>query len=473
MNILEDYLLQITGCLRLPAAELAPRLARLLSVQPMTNPFVVKINNLGILDEKQVAGAIKRRNWHNGDWAAFDIAAKSFVVLANQINPWSMLESFDLYSTYLNDISVAFSNKTKGHVLSPLFKDVVEAIIPMAKQLDSQMLLQELHRKLRLNYVAAILLKGFNHIRSLLGANDHIETMKKSIMLFLGGRLCLIYFQLSNPLLCQNVFSNMNNANLHISAFPLSEQMFYRYFLAKFYMVKYQFVDAYQHLMWCLQNLPLNYTKNNKNATIILRDLIPLGMVLGKRPNFAAFMQTYYTEPSRVPPFFKLYSQLSAAIGCGSMYQVHQILNDESNLQFLKNNSLDLIIASKSFVLTLRNLIRLVWLMGGKQNRLKYDDLGAALKVSLGNLDILSVTTLSLAATQGNTDTPSFNLVVENCLVTLIDQNLLKGKVFPRLRVASLAKTEVFPSVDMINFIKFGNGAEGTLAYADKWMKEI
>lgn len=471
MNVIEDFLQQITGCFRLQTAEQATRLAWLLSVQPTTNPYVVKINNLGFVDVHQVTEAIERRNWHNGDWPAFDVAAKSFIIMANQINPWSLLESFDLYATYLNDVSVAFSNKSKGHLLSPLFKDVVEAIIPMAKQLDLQMLLQELHRKLRLTYVAAILLKGFNHIRSLLGANDHIEAMKKSIMLFLGGRLCLIYFALSNPLLCQNVFSNMNNANLHISTFPKNEQMFYRYFLAKFYMVKYQFVDAYQHLMWCLQNLPINYTRDNKNATIILRDLIPLGMILGKIPNFAVFLQTYYTEPSKVPPFFTLYAQLSAAIKCGSMHQVHQILNDENNFQFLKKHNLDLIVASKSFVLTLRNLVRLVWLMGGKQNRLNYDHIGVALKVSLGNLDISSVTTLSLAATLGNTDTQAFNLVVENCLVTLIDQNLLKGKVFPRLRVASLAKTEVFPSVHAINFLKFGNGAEGTLAYADKWMK--
>ncbi|WPK23512.1 hypothetical protein PUMCH_000753 [Australozyma saopauloensis] len=467
MDVLEDFLHHINGCLRTPAKVQPEKLALALSVNPAINPFVVRINNLGNLNYDQVALAIERRNWNNGDWSAFETVVKSYVRLCNQMNPWSRLESFDLFSTYLNDISVAFSNKTRGHLLAPLFRDIVETIVPMAKQLDMQMLIIELHRKLRLTYVAAIILKGFNHIRSLLGANDHIEARKKSIMLFLGGKLCLIYFIISNPLLCQNVFSNMNNANLHISAFPKNEQMFYRYYLAKFYMVKYQFVDAYQHLTWCLHNLPSNYVKDQKNTTIILRDLIPLGIILGKRPNLQSFQQRYYSLAAHTPLFFSLYAQLLGAIKSGSFQRLHAILNDSANFQFLKQNSLQIIVASKSFVLTLRNLVRLVWRLGGRVNRLNYDQIAQALEFSLGGLDIASVTS------QMATSFPvsSNNLIVENCLVTLIDQNLLRGKVFPRLRVASLAKTDVFPAVDKINFLKFGNGAEGTMAYADKWME--
>lgn len=471
MDVLEDFLHHISGCLRLSDKDQSARLAIVLSVNPRVNGFAARINNLGPLNRDQVIQAIERRKWHNEDWPAFDIVVNSLINLFNQLNPWSVLESFDLYSTYLNDVFVAFANKTKGHLLSSLFKETVEIVLPMAKQLDMQMLLKELHRKLRLTYVAAVLLKGFNHIRSLLGANDHIEAAKKRIMLFLGGKLCLIYFTLSNPLLCQNVFANMNNANFHISAFPKNEQMFYRYYLAKFYMMKYQFIDAYEHLFWCLRNTPLNHRKDNKNTTLILRDFIPVSIILGKLPNLTTILMMYYSSASTTPEFFLLYSNLLTAIKRGSLFDLHQILNDQRNIRFLKKNNLIMIVSSKSFILTLRNLLRRVWVLGGKVNRLHYDQVAVGLRVSLNNMDISTITSLDVGpSTQIQEEETMFYLNVENCLVSLIDQNLLKGKVFPRLRVVSLAKSEVFPAVDKIYFLKFGNGSEGSLSYMDKWM---
>lgn len=471
MDVLEDFLQHIGSALRLPPKQQCEKLAVYLSVHPEKNPYIVKINSLGPLNESLLIAAIERRKWHNDEWSAFDILVKSFLSLSNQLNPWSLLQSFDLYSTYLNDICVAFSNKSRGHLLTTLFRDVVDAVIPMAAHLDTQMALKELGRKPRLNYVAAVILKGFNHIRSLLGANDLAENMKKSVLLFLGARLCSIYFTLSNPLLCQNVFSNMNNANLHISAFPKEEQMFYRYNLARFYMVKYQLVDAYEHFMWCLRNVPTNYFKDNENVTSILRLVIPISIILGKRPNIEAFKQKYYTGPATTPSFFALYADLLGAIKCGSFFRLHQILNGEKNVQFLKQHSLHLFVASKSFILTLRNLLRSVWLIGGKQNRLSYNHVAIALRLSLNGLDISSVTTLDIDGMQPTAeDEVTFNFIVENCLVTLIDQNLLRAKVFPRLRVATLAKSEVFPAVDKVYFKFFGNGTEGTLSYGDKWM---
>lgn len=466
MDVLEEFLQQIGSCFRLPQKDQPLRLAYILSPNPRVSQYVVKINSLGLLNQNQIVATIERLRWHNEEWPAFEIAVKSFITLCNQINPWSLLESFDLYSTYLHDICVAFSNKSRGHLLTLLFKDVVEILIPMARQLDEKMLLKELRLNFRLTYVAAVVLKGFNHVRSLLGANDYIEDTKNSIMLFLGGRLCLIYFRISNPLLCQNVFSNMNNANLHISAFPRNEQVFYRYFLAKFYMVRYQFVDAFQHLTWCLRNIPLKY---HKNVTLILRDLLPLSIILGKRPLLQEFQRKFYSTEAELPSFFALYCDLLSAIKSGSFYQLHQVLNQESNLKFLKKTGLDLIVASKSFILTMRNLLRLVWVAGGKVSKLTYDEVGIALRMSLNGLDISALTTLA-SSNQGSFPDEDFDYIIENCLVTLIDQNLLKGKVIPRLRVVTLAKTDAFPSVDTIYFANFGNGPEGTLAYADRWM---
>lgn len=465
MDAVGDFLLQVQNATRLPVKLQPQRLLELLRVQPHANGAVVRFNNLGVLNEPQIEHAVEQRRLYSDEWAAFARAVASFVRLCNQLNAWSLLESFDLYTTYLNDLAVAFTHKNRGYLLAPLLQDTIEATIPLAVQLDTQLVEKEAHGMPRLTYIASLLLKIFNNIRSQLGAEDQLEAAKKAVMLYVGTRLCLTYFRLQNPLLCRNVFSNMNNANLMFRAYPPNQQLQYRYYLARFYIVKHQFVDAYTHLLWCLQHVPANYTAHNANVTRILRHLLPVSIILGKRPNYTAFAQVYY--PNTAPPAFLVpYSELGQAIRQGNFHHFHTLLNEKSNYAFLKQHQLALFIASKAMVVTLRNLLRKVWVLQGKQAKLDYDSIKAAFRVSLRELDLGMVSLLGTAGVPVALD----DFAVENCLITLIDQNLLRGKVFPRLRVVSLAKTEVFPSIDALNFLKFGNGPEGTLAGPDKWM---
>lgn len=468
MDVVHGFLLQVQNATKAPPAQQPQMLLSCLRLHPSLNPYVVQLNNVGNLEEEQIAQAVEMRHFFNDDWAAMNLVIVSFVHLANQLEPWSLLESFDLYSRYLNDLSIAFTNKARGHLLTPLLEDLIEFIIPLASRLDHQLLLKEKHRKPRLTYVASVLLRIFNSIRSLLGAGDHIEMMKKSIMLYIGARLCLVYFRLGNPLLCRNVFSNMNNANLQFHSYPMNQQLQYRYYLAKFYMVKYQFVDAFQHFSWCLQHCPPNHLQNNLNVTKILRDYLPVSIVLGKRPRIENFKSFFYTSQAQCPAFLDLYGQIVETVNRGSLFDFHQLINHPPNYEFLKLHYLLLFISIKTCVVILRNLVRKVWLAQGKHPRLDYDAIKVALELSLNGISINAVPAQTSLAQKPSA--PVDDLIVENCLITLIDQNLLKGKLFPRLRVVSLSKTVAFPSVDSINFVKFGNGTEGKLSYADKWM---
>lgn len=468
MDTVHNVLLQVQNATK-ASGKLQPRLIlNTLRLQPWFNRVIVQLNSVGNLEEEQISQAVEARRFFNEDWSHFELVVTSFILLSNQLNPWSLLESFDLYSRYLNDLSIAFTNKTKGHLLAPLLEDLIEFIIPLATKLDFLLLLVEKHRKPRLTYVASVLLRIFNSIRSLLGGGDHIEAVKKSIMLFIGTRLCLVYFRLSNPLLCRNVFSNMNNANLQFHSYLMNQQLQYRYYLAKFYLVKYLFVDAFQHFCWCLLHCPPNRMTDHVNVTKLLRDLLPVAMILGKRPNIQNFMSCYYSSPETCPPFLGLYQQIQISIKRGSFFQFHELMNNPANYEFLKRNYILLFLSTKACVVILRNLVKKVWIAQGKQARLDYDAIKTALRLSLNglNLDEVPAQSLGIARPEQALD----DLVVENCLITLIDQNLLKGKLFPRLRVVSLSKTGAFPSVDLINFIKFGNGAEGNLNHADKWM---
>lgn len=470
MNITNDFLQQLQAITRKQAKQQARELLNLLRLHPSLNPWVVKLYNIGSIDEKQVHEEIQRRNFYDDEWMAFQELVASFVILSNQLNPFSMLESFDLYASYINNLSIAFTNKSQGYLLTPLIQDTIDFIIPMATQVDMQLALVESGRKPRLVYLASLLLKMFNNIRSQLGAGDHIEAAKKSIMLLIGVRLCLTYFKLSNPLLCRNVFSNMNNANLRLSDFPKNQQIQYRYYLARFYMVKYQFVDAYQHFQWCLQNTPVNCIKDNANVTRILQKMIPLGMIIGKKPNFSNIYTTFYSSRENAPKFLDTFAALANAIEVGDLNTFSARLNEPHNYQMLKKHQLLLLFSEKTPLLILRNLVRKVWTLLGRQARLDFDSIKCALTVSLAGTPLNAINCFGLRVnSEGSADTID-DFVIENCLVTLIDQNLLKGKVFPRLRVVSLSKTGVFPPVAAISFVKYGNGSEGRLNYADKWM---
>lgn len=474
MNVVDDFTLQLHYATRLDPRQQGQRLLELLRVHPQANPYVVKLNAIGDLQEQQISVSVEKRNFFNGDWIAFDQAVVAFILLNNQMDPWSILQSFDLYANYLNSLSIAFTNKARGHLLTLLLQDTIEFVLPLAKQLDFQMLIKELHRKPRLTYIASILLKIFNNIRSQLGADDHIEAAKKSIMLFTGTKLCQAYFYIGNPLLCRNVFSNMNNAHLHFADYPANQQMQYRFYLAKFYVVKYQFVDAYTHFLWCLKNIPTVHARDHPNVTKILVEFLPVSIILGKRPNLTGFATTFYSADS-VPHFFSIYSEILSAIVRGSLHGLHQAIN--KNINFLTSTKMALLLSSKALIVTLRNLLRKVWALQGRSTRLEYDSVKAAIGFSLQGLSFATFAQIGGGGDAGMHFSDSWtrarvidDLTIENCFVSLIDQNLIRGKVFPRLRVVSLAKSDVFPPIAPINFLKFGNGVEGAVNAADEWI---
>ncbi|CUM67607.1 uncharacterized protein PRCAT00005307001 [Priceomyces carsonii] len=455
MDVLEEYLDRLSRCGGLSSNQQAVELLALLNLDPQTNPYIVKINSLPFKREKQIHEMIDSKHLYNDDWLAFNEVVFSFIKLSNQLNPWSVLESFDLYTLFLNDVSVAFSNYNRGQVLSYLVKSTINIIIPMAVKLDHQLYYKDNCARPRLAYLASILLKIFNNIRSQLGdTNDN--PLKKSIILFVGGKLCSIYFRLSNPLLCRNIFSNMNNANLSFTSFEINEQIRYRYYLARFYMMKDQLVDAYQNFTWCLLRCP--FLQNNRNITNILRYLLPISIVIGKRPNFAYLRTTYYTDE---PEFFGIYSLLYNYIRVGNIAGYNATV--VSNYKYLKQYDLLLLVASKAKVVLLRNLLKNIWKSTGRPLKLEYDTIRHGLQFALGpdrpHLDYLTLLC--------NVEDDS---TIENVLICLIDQNLLRGKIFSRLRAIALSKSNVFARLETINFTRFGHGIEGTMSTSDRWM---
>ena len=308
MEVLDTYLNEIFQCSNSPVNEQLIRLSNLLNINPAINPYIVRINNLPFLQDKYLNDLIDGKHFYKDEWLAFNEVVISFIRLSNQLNPWSSLESFDLYTTYINDLSVAFNNANRGYLITYLVKNTIRFVMPIATKLDYQLYYKENCMKPRLAYLASILLKIFNNIRSQLSGDASDTTIKvsskSSIILYIGIKLCQTYFKLSNPLLCRNIFSNMNNANLVMGKYDMNEQIQYRFYLGRFYFLKNQLVDAYTHLLWCLQRCPA--VTDSSNITRILQYLIPISIAIGKRPNFNFLQQMYYSSPNTTPSFFAI-----------------------------------------------------------------------------------------------------------------------------------------------------------------------
>lgn len=437
-----NQLLQETKKLsQLPNKQQVYQYSRLFNINPHYNPVIAQINNEQELERSKLNDIVDNLNLYDGDWLAINEMVISFIRMSNQLNPWSLLESFDLYIKFLEDLTTAFINQ-KGWVLIDLVKLSINFIIPMANKLDLQLFYKESCSRPRLSHLASILLKIFNNIRS---QTNEENRMKTKIILFIGNNLCKLYFKILNPLLCRNVFTNINTLDLSLIDFNKYEILQYRFYLSKFYLIKNQFIDSFQHLEWCLINYPVQ--KDSKNITKIIELLIPVAILIGKKPNFQFLILTYFIQ---VPSFIKIYQDLHNALQMGYYQRLKQVI--DNNYQYFKQKHLLITIESKSLLILLRNLFKKIWIMSGKPLKLEYDQLLTALIMS---------------------DLPvaKDDLVIENLLVNLIDQNMLKGKIFPRLRVVSLAKTGVFPYVDEINFIKFGNGNASKLNPNDSWLQ--
>lgn len=471
MEVLDTYLNEIFQCTNSPVNEQLVRLSNLLDINPAVNPYIVRINNLPFLQDKYLNDLIDGKHFYKDEWLAFNEVVISFIRLGNQLNPWSSLESFDLYTTYMNDLSVAFNNANRGYLITYLVKNTIRFVIPMATKLDYQLYYKENCMKPRLAYLASILLKIFNNIRSQLSGDASDTTIKvsskSSIILYIGIKLCQTYFKISNPLLCRNIFSNMNNANLVMGKYDVNEQIQYRFYLGRFYFLKNQLVDAYTHLLWCLLRCPV--VPDSSNITRILQYLLPISIAIGKRPNFSFLQQMYYSSPNTTPSFFTIYLDISHAVSLGNYARFYTAITSPSVYTYLKDTDLLVLLSSKCVLLVIRNLIKRLWVIAGKVPKLDYDSIKLGLSASVSLPDGTPLTSLPYSMHSFVSHAPD-DLTIENILISLIDQNLLKGKLFPRLRVVSLSKVNVFPPVDHINFLRFGNGPEGSLNASDRWL---
>lgn len=415
----------------------AETIVRVLNVDASINPYVVGIYN-DTRDWSTLQREAESQTYYDDSWLAFNEVVVSFVKLCSQLNPQSVVSLFDLYSLLLSDISVAFGNGTHGGLIAPLMEQMVATVVPMARDLDFQIQQYEADApNPRLTFIASILLRIFNNVRSQI--LDTTQTLKQQMLLYVSNKLCYVYFQLGNPLLCRNVFSNITTAGLLFAQFPPQDRLQFRFNLAKFYLVKQLLVDSMRHFQWCVAWCLA------RERVKVLRYLVPVAMVCGRNPNFGAIEAI-----GGHIPWLDSYRQLAAAVGQGDYESFLRVL--EENDGYFKQVGVDLLLRGKLEVVVLRNLLKSVWKLLDEPTTISYDVIATGLRVLWGT-----------RLPPGGVDDD----VVENAVVTLIDQNLCRGKLVPKLRTVVFPKNRVFETVGKVYDEKF------TLMLGqDKWLNE-
>ncbi|CAM9021185.1 unnamed protein product [Wickerhamomyces anomalus] len=400
--------------------DVSTQLGSLLSINLSNQSIASQIASLQIelqSNQLDIDQLVEQQSYFDGDWNAFTSIVTSYLKFAKDVEPNSILKSHDLLLNYYNDLSIGFLNNSFGNHLSVLIYETTKILVPMMKKIDKYLNLLNNGKKFkRLIFISTILTKIFNHLRSLKG-----DSNKKNLIIFIVNNLNKIYFTINSPLLCANIFANMNLLNLNFNKYPKSQQIEYRYILGRYYMIKNQLYKAYHHLNWSYMNSHKLY--NPQNTIRILRYLIPISILIGKIPSLQILNISIEFQQNYIP-LIKYLKQ-------GNHLQFQKTLYD--NQLYFKSKFILILLIQRTKVLIFRNLFYKIMTIT-QSTRFSYDELATSLLKSIGTQQQQSQTLGNDSIMYQILNEPIDDLFVENVCVSLIENDLIRGNVLSRAR---------------------------------------
>jgi hypothetical protein len=399
-------------------------------------------NVLYTLDEANISQLVENQHL-NDDWSQFRLLVTSYLVLCKHIDPWSILKSHDLLLSFFNQLSMAFMSTAYGELLCSLMKDTVSYIVPMMKKLDLVLNSIKGKKYKRLTFISTVLSKVFNHLRSLKGS-----PVKKTLIIFIVNHLNTVYFIIGSPLLCANIFANVNLLELKFDRYPKGQQVEYRYILGRYYIIKDQLYKAYYHLSWSFRNM----IRGSDNLTKVLRYLIPVSLLIGRIPSKNVL--------EAFPELNRMYGPLIIHLMNGNHigFQLHLFHNQN----YFKSRGLLILLAQRAKIMIFRNLFLNIYKLNDI-NRLSYDQLQLALMKSIRSKEEQLNTFGNQYMYQIMNEQVDYAFV-QNVCCSLIENDLIKGNVVASAKLVILSKANAFPPAHETYEVKFG------IAHNEKWM---
>ncbi|KAH3670454.1 hypothetical protein OGAPHI_000969 [Ogataea philodendri] len=405
-----------------------------LSINPTSSHIAPLQKALQSYSNSQLMSNIEKIGYFDNNWPSFESLVQNYLIFVRDFDPWSLQRSVDLLIKFYESLSVALNNAQNAKLLV-LVKESTSQIVPVAKLADQRLMnaTGRINDYPRLSYMSTLLLKSLNNIRNDPELGIPSKRFKISILMFLSITLCQTYMSIDSVMLCNNVFSNINILNLDKSLISRKQLIQYRFMLGKFHLLQSNYYLAYHHFDWCFSNC--HQQTPLKNILLILKYLIPSGLLVGRCPNLA-YLQSQLGNHH----LLQLYAPLIQCYKNGDLFSFSKLV--ATNQQYFANLGILVGFLQRVRILILRNLIQKVYkLQGG----LSFETVGRALRLSIDPDQTRSYfgskSLWMYTITNGDLD-ESFT---ETLLMTLIDANLLKAKLTPSKTII-LSKSGLFPA---------------------------
>ncbi len=415
-------------------------------------------NNPKNKDSKALEELVESQNFYSGKWTRFNIMITSFLKLCRDTDPWSTWRSCDVIFQFYIDLNNCLLNDTYPvDDLVNIYVENTEYIIPLAQTLDNNYKILQTRKFQFLGHVSSVISRAFNSIKPHnIGNDPNIASQplpgKQRVLLYLVNQLNNIYFTIQSPQLCSNIFRNFKPKSSidKFSQFSLKEQIEYRYLLGRYYLLNHRITNAFVQLNTAFNMLlkvfkmtgTIADPRSIRNLKRILRFLIPVGLIMGKLPNFNLVRNIDVQDE-----FTSSYITLIKSIRSGNLFEMNKWL--QLHEKELRQRHLLLILLEKLPVVTYRYLLRRViqtWSIEQQSNRLPYDVFEMSLKRSIRDSD-----------TSRDQPVDIFNGIhkscnAENVLVTLICLGYLRGNCFPLLKLCVFQRTinvnDILPPIE-------------------------
>ncbi|GAV29189.1 hypothetical protein PMKS-002671 [Pichia membranifaciens] len=384
-------------------------------------------------------------------WPAFENFVLNYLICIRDLDPSSVIRSIDLMIAVFECQSILFNPKSAFHdqickQAIPYFEESMALMIPLSKFIDIESM--HIHNRNsdypRLTHISTILLKALNNIRSTPDLNDKLNVDKINLLFHISTNLCNVYYKIGSPILCANVFSNVNILNLNRRYINLSSLVTFRFIMGKYYAHQSNFMVSFHHLSACLKSITIDNCPMS-NILIILKYIIPVGLIVGKVADISRIKAWLLDngaqnndEASKLNALLNIYEPLAYNYKVGNFYGVYKCISD--NEAYWKHIGLWIPMLQRLRIPIFRNLAHLLWKMNG--GNLTSGMLKTGLRVSMQGMETLSTAYQVKEDNYLEVD----DLFVDNILASIVFNGFLKMKMNAD-RTLYFSKNDIFPDM--------------------------
>lgn len=230
-----------------------------------------------------------------------------------------------------------------------------------------------------------------------------------------------IYFKLNTLRLCKNLIRTVESKQFpSFDVFPVSQKVTYNFYLGRLAVFDEKYHEAQDALTYALKHC---HVKSEKNKALILKYLIPVGLLLGRLPS-PRLVQRYHG-------ILGPYVPLAESLRSGNIGMFYETMREQRDV-LVKDGTY--LLLEKLQASVYRRLLRNVWIIHAQQE----PDKAAQIPLSMFE------TALNVAGMSIEMDE------IECIAANLISRKYVKGYMSHKLKVMVVHKTQPFPDLGSV-----------------------